>query len=180
MTDDFFAELDAEIAEITAKSRLKADAAQLRKKANNMRVPPAERAAAAEEWRALQAIVEANDWRVMRCSAFFTEQSCDGCGSVHHTFLQYMQEEINERTRVRRWVRISLPTVGTPREVIIQPLATHICSHCCDEHEFDFAAAIRLLPRDGSLTASTTYIQGDINVTPEEDRQAKEEKEVVS
>lgn len=167
--DDFFAELEAEIASATAKSKLKADASSLRKRANNMRLSSASRAEAAKEYRAVQAIVEADQWEVVRAAALFAEQLCDGCGSIHYNFLQYMQEEVKlkDHCHGRRWVRVVLPPLGLPQETIIQPLLTHICSDCAEDHGFNVhAPSIRLLPSEASLTVSSTYTQGDINGTP--------------
>lgn len=163
--DNFFAELEAEIASATAKSKLKSDAVSLKKQAHNMRLSTAQRASAAAEYKAIQSIVEASEWEALRSGALFAEQACDGCASVSYNFLQYMQEERKVRDhRTRRWVRVSLPNLSLPRETIIQPLTTHICSYCADDHGFDaLRPSIRLLPRQGSLTVSNTYIQGDIN-----------------
>ena len=171
MTDDFFDELNAEIAAATAKSRLKADAGVLKKKAHNMRLSPRQRAEAAEDFKALQSILEANAWEAIRSGALFTEQSCDGCGSVHYNFLQFMQEEVKVLDkRTRRWIRVTVPHEGLERETIIQPLKTHICSDCGPDHGFDTnQPSMRLLPREGSLTVSPTYTQGDINAPIEED-----------
>ena len=163
--DNFFAELEAEIASATAKSRLKSDAAALKKTAHNMRISPQQRAAAAEEYKSIQAIVEADMWEAVRSGAMFAEQACDGCGSVHYNFLQYMQEERRVRDHhTRRWVRVGLPNPGLPKETIIQPLKCHVCADCCDDHGFNVKTpSIRLLPRGGALTVSATYIEGDIN-----------------
>lgn len=169
--DTFFAELEVEIAAATAKGKLKADAANLKKTAHNMRLSPRQRAEAAAEFRALQAIVEANLWEAIAAGALFSEQTCDGCGSIHHTFLQFMQYErkVHDRSNGTRWVRVTLPMPGLPLETIIQPLTTHICSDCCQDHGFNvMAPTIKLMPRDEALTVSTTYIQGDINGTSEE------------
>jgi hypothetical protein len=163
--DDFFAELNAEIAKATAKSKLKLDAVALRKKAHNMRLSPKQRQEAADEFKAIQAIVEAELWEPVRSGALFAEQACDGCGSVHFNFLQFMQEERKVRDhRTRRWIRVSVPDTSLDRETIVQPLKTHVCSDCCDDHGFNVRApSIRLLPRDGGLSVSPTYHQGDIN-----------------
>lgn len=163
--DDFFDFLNGVIDEAAKKQALKKDAAKLKKDANNFQLSPRARAKAAAEWRAIQAIVEANQWRVVQTAAFFTEQLCDGCGSVHHNFLQYMQEEVKVKNPSdRRWVRTALPEEGIERTTIVQPLKTHICSDCCDDHGFNAnAPAIRLMPMEGGLTVSATYNQGDIN-----------------
>jgi hypothetical protein len=165
--DDFFAQLNAEIAEATAKTRLRADAEKLRKQALNMKLSTHERQRAAEDYKSIQAIVEASLWEPIKCGALFAEQTCDGCGSVHFNFLQFMQEErrVNQH-KTRRWTRVPVPPIGLERETIIQPLSTHMCSDCCEDHEFNVLAPnIRLMPREGALTVSATYIQGDINGT---------------
>lgn len=168
--DAFFAELNAEIATATAKSRLRGDAAKLKREALNMRLSARTRQRAADELRSIQAIIEAETWQIIRSGALFAEQSCDGCGSVHYNFLQYMQQEQKIRDpRSVRWVRVLIPAEGLERETILQPLTTHICSDCCIEHGFDIERPnVRLLPREGSLTVSSTYIQGDINGQGEE------------
>lgn len=166
MSDDFFDSLNAEIDKAIAKQALKKDAAKLKKDANNFQLSPRQRQAAAAEWRAIQAIVEANEWRPIQVAAFFTEQACDGCGSVHFNFLQYMQEEqkVKSASREKRWVRVLVPEGDLERTTIIQPLKTHICADCCDDHGFSARApAIRLMPMEGGLTVSSTYNQGDIN-----------------
>lgn len=169
MSDDFFAELEAEIQEATAKKVLKSDAVKLKKQANNERLNKRIREKAAAEYKAVQAITEANEWEIIQCGALFAEQSCDGCGSIHYNFLQYMQQEQKLRdNRSRRWVRINLPVSGMALETIIQPLTTHICSDCCTDHGFNVKTpSIRLMPHGGALTVSAAYQQDDINGSEE-------------
>ena len=171
MSDDLFAELDAEITAAVAKKKLKADAPKLKKQAHNLRLSPRQREQAAADFKAVQSIVEANQWEVARCGALFTQQSCDGCGSINYNFLQYMQEEFKVRdNRSRRWIRVTRPVEGLPLETIIQPLKTHICSDCCEDHGLNvLMPSIILMPISGSLTVSSAYTQGDINAPPEED-----------
>lgn len=129
--DPFFAELEAEIADATAKSKLKADAAALRKKALNQRLDAHTRARYADDLRALQAILDANEWKPIAYGALFTEQHCDGCDTIHHTFLQYMQQEERvQNPSTKRWVRISKPNGQLPRMTIVQPIITHVCASC--------------------------------------------------
>jgi hypothetical protein len=169
--DDFFAELEKEIKEVTAKSKLKADAAALKKQANNTRLAAWQRKQAAADFASLQAIIDATAWRPTAIGALFTEQHCDGCDTVHHTFLQYMlQEEKISNPSTRRWIRLLVPADGSlPRQTIVQPIKTHMCASCAPEHGFDVdAPTFRLLPSLGNLTVSSTYVQGDINGTPQE------------
>jgi hypothetical protein len=163
--DPFFAELEAEIEQATKASRLKSDAAALKKQALNMRLSTRERQRAAEEYKSLQTIIDATLWQPLRAGALFTEQTCDGCGSVHYNFLQYMQEECRvAKPADRRWIRVGMPMDGLPTDTILQPLKTHICSDCCTDHGFDVNLPnIRLMPRGEALTVSPTYVQGDIN-----------------
>ena len=90
-TDDFFAQLDAEIATFTKASKLKADREAAKRKANNMRAPASARAAAKAIFQALDAELAAQEWQAIKTIALFHEQTCDGCGSIHHTFLQFME-----------------------------------------------------------------------------------------
>lgn len=170
MSDDFFAELNSEIAAATAKKLLKSDAAKLKKQALNTRLSEHTRRRARAEYESLQAIVEANQWEVVCCGILFAEQSCDGCGSIHYNFLQYMQQEQKVRDpHSRRWTRIPVPVHGMELETIIQPLTTHICSDCCADHGFNILTpTIRLMPHSGALTVGSNYIQEDINGSTEE------------
>lgn len=171
MSDDFFDQLNAEIAEATAKAKLKKDAAKLAKDVNNYKLGAAERQRAKEDLASLQAILDATMWKPIAVGALFTEQHCDGCDTIHHTFLQYMQyeEKLNQPT-TKRWVRLAVPMDNKlPRETIVQPITTHMCAACAPEHGFDVdAPSIRLMPSVGTITVSSTYVQGDINGSPSE------------
>jgi hypothetical protein len=169
--DPFFAELEAEIEKAKAKSSLKKDAEKLRKDANNMRLEAHIRRRASEELKALQAILDATAWKPIAIGALFTEQHCDGCDTIHRTFLQYMQQEQKiSQPSTKRWVRISTPELSLPHETIVQPIRTHICAACAPEHGFDADfPTIRLMPSLGTLTVSSTYVQGDINAQNEAD-----------
>lgn len=161
--DDFFAELEAEIATATAKNKLKSDAVELRKKANNMRLPSATRAAASAEFKSISAILEAEAWTAVSTVALFTEQTCDGCGSVHRVFLQYMQlEQMKKKPSTQRWTRVAKPHPTLPRESLIQPHHTHICEDCCEDHGFAIIGAARL-PANQAIAPSLNYLQEDIN-----------------
>lgn len=162
--DDFFAQLEAEIAEATKASKLKADRDAAKKRANTMTLPTAARQRAAEEYKALNAALAAAEWEALSTVAMFTEQSCDGCGSTHHVFLQYM--ELRKKVAgppAQQWVRVSKPNPSLPRETLLQPMLTHICSHCCEDHGFALLKASRLAPRKDTLSPSLTYDQEDIN-----------------
>ncbi len=163
---DFFAELDAELATIMAKSKKAAQLKAARKKANNSRLPSATRQAAKSEFLALQSEVEASLWVPTASIALFTEQICDGCGSIHRTFLQFMELQTRvSKSSTQRWIRTSKPHPALPRETMIQPLTTHICADCCIDHGFDFHPDSTRLEISTSLTVSPNYIQEDINAS---------------
>ena len=169
MSDDFFAELEAEIATATVRSKLKTSAVKLKRDAMNTRLSARARKQASDEYKAIQDIVEENQWKTRGFYAMFTEQACDGCSSVHHTFLQYMREEWLERKpSTKRWVRAGSP-YGVILGTIIQPLKTHICSYCCEEHGFNIATpSMKLMAHNSMLTVSNSYSQEDINASFEE------------
>lgn len=162
--DDFFAQLEAEIAEATKASKLKADRDAAKKRANTMTLPTAARQRAAEEYRQLTAALAASEWTAISTVAMFTEQSCDGCGSTHYVFLQYMElRQLIRKPTTQQWVRVTKPNDELPRETLLQPMITHICSHCCEDHGFALLKASRLAPRKDTLAPSFTYDQEDIN-----------------
>lgn len=164
--DDFFAELDAEIAKATRLDQIRRDRDNARKRANTKSLPSTTRAAASAEFKELSEILAAHEWRSTATIGLFHEQTCDGCGSVHRIFLQYMEEQVQiRRPETRRWVRISKPLNEhlLPRSTIVQPMTTHICSDCCEDHGFFLADAPMLINGSGPLVPSLNYSQEDIN-----------------
>lgn len=163
--DDFFAMLDAEIAVANKAAKMKADREAARKKANNRHASAEARAAAKARFLDLDAQLAAQEWTPIKTIALFSEQRCDGCGSVHHVFLQYMEcHELIRKPSTLRWVRVTKPDTDLPREAMIQPMLTHICPSCCEEHGFSLASNPRQLAlRKQAIAPSTTYIQEDIN-----------------
>jgi len=162
--DDFFAELEADIAKSLANDKLKKDREAARKKANTMTLSSAARAKALEEYREASKLLEAQEWRAVSLVAMFTEQTCDGCGSVHRIFIQYMeQQQMVRKPTTRRWLRRTSALNNLPRETLIQPVTTHICADCCEDHGFVIETAGRLAQREDAPTISAEYFQEDIN-----------------
>jgi hypothetical protein len=164
--DDFFAELEAEIASATKVSNLKAQAANARKTAATMKLPPKVRADALAEFKELQAILEASEWTSISTIALFSEQRCDGCGSISRAFLQFMElQQLIRKPSTQKWVRIARPVAEDilPRETMVQPHYTHICPDCCDDHGFVLADASELHSTPFPIAPSQTYIQEDLN-----------------
>lgn len=168
--DDFFAELEAEIQTALAKTNLKAKASELKRQAFDRTVGQRVRDRAMAEWKTIQAMIEAEHWRPVATVALFTEQQCDGCGSVHRVFLQYMERQAHINKRMgERYSRTSLPNPDLARETLIQPHRTHICADCCEDHGFGLAFAMSLSVSPSALNISDNYLQGDINAPSEED-----------
>lgn len=165
---DIFDELNAEIAKALEKSNMRKKAVSAKKLAFDRTVGAKVRERAMAEWRELSALIEIELWKPISSAALFTEQQCDGCGSIHRVFLQYMEiQQHKSKPSSRRWLRVGLPTPGLPRETFVQPHKTHICPHCCDEHGFQFEGATMIGLSPSALNISETYIQGDINGSPE-------------
>lgn len=173
--DDFFASLDAEIALHTQKKQIRKDAASAKKIAMNRAVTEVARLAALREWRELQALIDVDLWKPIGYVGMFTEQVCDGCGSVHRMFLQHMEQQ-QSRTRAsdKRFVRVPKPEGNLPRSAVVRLHRTHICPDCCDDHGYfldDAIVATGNLP----IAISPTYEQGDINAQDEANRSADTE-----
>lgn len=171
--DDFFADLNKEIATAIAKSKRVSAAKKARKAANNMRASTEERRIAKSEWLAISKELEAEQWRDEAIFTMFSEQSCDGCGSTHRTFLQYMlQQVLIRKPSTQRFVIITKPVCSLPREVMVQPLTTHICADCCHEHDFDLTSPVRkVVSLPGTMTVSGNYVQDEIDEEDEVDAQ---------
>jgi hypothetical protein len=168
MSDDFFAELNAEIEKALAKSKLKEDAAKAKKLAFDRTVGKRVREKAMADWQEMRALLEKEQWVPVSVVALFSEQHCDGCNSVHRLFLQYMEMQENVRKSLgRRWIRVAHPSHLLPRETMLQPHRTHICADCCDDHDFYLSKATPLTLSASALNISETYLQGDINAPPE-------------
>lgn len=162
--DDIFDLLNADIAKALEKTNLRKKAANLKKQAFDRTIGQAVRNKAMLEYRETLAQIEIEMWQPIGTAALMTEQQCDGCGSIHRTFLQYMEiQQHRSRPTSRRWMRVSFPHPTLPREVVIQPNKTHICPNCCDEHGFDTSTASFLGVGTTALTVSDNYLQGDIN-----------------
>jgi len=162
--DDFFAVLDLEIAAATAKSKLKSDRDTAKKRANTVTLPSAVRRRAAEEYHELNALLEAEEWATVSTTALFTEQRCDGCGSTHRTFLQFMEvQQMVKKPSTTRWLRTPKPALGLPREVMVQYATSHICADCCGDHGFSILDAVEVPRIKDQLAMSPTYLQEDIN-----------------
>lgn len=164
MSLDIFDELNLEIEKALEKGKLKKKAAELKKQAFDTTVGRRVRERAMLEYRETLALIEIESWRPVGTSALITEQLCDGCGSIHRVFLQYMEiQQHKTKPSARRWVRVSIPAPALPREVVIQQNKTHICPDCCDEHGFDLSTASFLGVGPMTLAVSDNYIQGDLN-----------------
>lgn len=164
--DDFFAELEAEISTAMEKVKIRKDAEAAKKKAHNMRLAPATRLEAGKVYKELSAVIEADQWAARATIALFTEQTCDGCGSVHRVFLQFMELQVlKHRPTTQRYVRVGKPAPRDflPREVMIQPHHTHVCYECCEDHGFDPSLAAQLQTVTSAAAPSATYFQEDIN-----------------
>ncbi len=165
MTDlDFLSALDAEISAEAAKLRQVSKLEKLRKTSLNNTIPHASRSAAKQEYLALQSEIDFYLWKPEATIALFTEQVCDGCGSVHRTFLQFMEKQVHiKKPSTHRWVRVAKPSPNLPRESMIQPLVTHICADCCEDHGFAISPDCDRLQLSASVSVSATYLQEDIN-----------------
>jgi len=163
-SDPFFLELEAEIAKITAQDKLKAERDLAKKRANTTSLSSAARAEASGKFKALSAILEANEWGAISTVALFSEQTCDGCGSVHRIFLQFMElQQLIRKPTTQRWVRVSKPMPLLPKQTMIQPVITHLCADCCDDHGFNLAHSLSLTSRVETVGPSMTYVQEDLN-----------------
>ena len=161
---DFFDELNADIAKIISKQKTLADAEKARKKSNDLRQSPAVRAEARAEHLEILALIEAAKWSIAKVVALFSEQHCDGCGSYHRVFLQYMEEHfVTSRPTSRKWVRVSKLNPDLPRGIMLQSHTTHICMDCCEEHGFELLGAQHIDPIPQALAPSLNYFQDDIN-----------------
>lgn len=168
--DDFFASLDAEIALHTQRKQIRKDAAAAKKIAMNRAVNEVQRLTALRNYRELQAIIDVETWKPVGFIAMFSEQVCDGCGSIHKMFLQHMeQQQSRTRSTDRRFVRVPKPEGALPRSTVVRTHRTHICPDCCEDHGFFLDDAIVAFSTE-AVSISPTYEQGDINATDEDDR----------
>lgn len=157
--DDFFASLEAEIEAATKASKLRADREAAKRRANNMRAPLETRAKAKAEFQALDAELQAQDWHRVKTVALFSEQTCNNCGSTHRVFLQYMElRQLIRKPTTQHWARVSHPSEDLPRETLIQPSTSPICSNCCEDHGFAFEEAPRLRPAKSTAKPSPLTI----------------------
>ncbi len=168
---DIFAELDAEIAVASKKANIKSTMEANRKKASNMFLAKPQREAAKALYLEALALSEAQSWRLEASCALFTVQTCDGCGSTHTLFLQFMEKfSLIRLPTTVRWQRVPALRDGLPRRTIIQNHKTSICGDCATDHGFFYDEPMNfMLPDNLSLSPSATYTQEDVNAPSEED-----------
>ena len=169
--DEIFAELDAEIALVAKNTSIKSNAEINRRKSLDIRRPKADRDVSKALYLEAVAIQEANAWLVEASCAMFTHQYCDGCGSSHWVFLQFMEKlSLIRLPTTVRWQRVPALRDGFPRETIIQNHKTHICSHCASDHGFTLEGTFGTLDLSSAepFGISPTYYQEDANATNEE------------
>ena len=161
--DDFFAELNAELATLTKKETLRGERNIASKLAHNSRLSSSVRAAAMEEYKLLSALLKAEKWRAIETIALFQQQDCDSCGSSHRMFIQYMEvEELIRLPSTRKWHRVARPSDNLPKGKLTQTSVTHICAECCEDYGFqsDTEKSLGTIPE---FTLSPTYHQEDLN-----------------
>lgn len=161
--DDFFAELNAELAVLTKKETIRGKRNIASKIAHNSRLPSAVRAAAMEEYKLLSTLLEAEKWRAVETIALFQQQDCDSCGSSHRMFIQYMEvEELIRLPSTRKWHRVARPSLNLPKGKLTQTSITHICAECCEDYGFH-SHTKNSLGTILEFTLSPTYHQEDLN-----------------
>lgn len=143
-TDEFFAELNADIAKLTAKSDLEAKQEKARKATNNHHSPPSARAQARADLAETTEQLEVMRWKSEANVALFSTQACDGCASVHSMFVAFMiRQSTVSGSKVSRLQRTIRPELGLPNEVLKQQFHSHMCVDCASDFGF--------FPNDGRL-----------------------------
>lgn len=162
MDNDFLADLDLSIQQELAKQKIIRSGSAAKKRAST----PFATSANKEEWSLQQAAYEAEIWQPVALVAFFSEQQCDGCGSVHRMFLQYMERQIEySKPSNKRLRRVEHPNLLLPKEAMVQYATTHLCSDCCADHGFPLPETVERIRFTETITASRNYHQEDINAS---------------
>lgn len=161
---DFLAQLDAEIATATAKPRLEKDRKALMAKLRDNRLSREAAAGIRQELSTVDAMLDSMIWTPMAAVAFFVQQDCDACGSIHKVFLQHMEKQsTGTHNPTTRYKRVRRPNPDLPCEVVVQQSTTHICADCCEDFGFSFPSAeIKFVSTEAPFTISPTYEQDDL------------------
>jgi len=162
---DFLAELDAEIAAATNKTKLEANKKKLLAKTKNKNLSWDELMEARAKLAEVDKILDSIIWTPMAAVAFFVQQDCDACGSTHRLFLQHMEKQSTGKANpTTRWTRVRRPNPDLPTEVVIQQSKTHICADCCEDFGFRLPdGEVKFISTDAPFTISPTYEQEDLN-----------------
>ena len=162
--DDFLLELDRELSVATSRAKLQSDVSKARGKLLSSTISAEAKGALREEYAHLSEELNKILWRPIASVAFFAVQSCDGCASVHKTFLSHMQRQASVTNRtVMRWVRTPKPIPDLPTEVIMQATKTHICADCCHEFGFDLSTAeVKFSKYSEPFSVSVDYLQEEM------------------
>lgn len=167
-SDDFLADLMKEVQKTTEEALLKSKVVDLQKKIRDRRFSDEKKLELLSDLGEAQARLQVIMWRPLANVAFFTTQKCDGCGSEHSVFLQYMQrQETTSGAKVSRYQRVSRPHPELPNEVIKQVTETHVCVDCCEDHGFTMSAAVSKFQRNmlsdtRPFSVSSGYVQEEV------------------
>lgn len=159
MSDPFFDQLNAEIDAAMKRAKRISSGKAARDRAST----PFATAADKENWQLQREAYEAETWQSVAIVALFGEEQCDGCGSNHQVFLQFMEQQIEiARPANRRFRRVQKVTQGLPKKVLVHKTTTHICCDCCGDHGFELENATQIKSQT-PVIASRFHHSEDIN-----------------
>jgi len=170
MTDDFLAQLDAEISAVVSRPKLESEKKKLMARLRDNRISREAQAENKLKLSEVDAILESMIWTPMAAVALFVEQTCDSCGSSHKMFLQHMEKQsTGKHNPTTRWKRVRRPNDELPTEVIVQHSTTHMCADCCEDFGFSFPSAeIKFTSTEAPFTISPNYEQDELYAHAEE------------
>ena len=160
MSDPFFDQLNAEIQQQLKKTKIVKSGKEARRKAANPFASPTDK----QEWYEQREAFEAATWLPISTVALFAEEQCDGCGSTHRIFLQFMERQVETlKPANKRLRRVTHLNHKLPKECLIHRTTTHICADCCTDHGFDLESALKMIST-APVAASKLYSPEDINL----------------
>lgn len=136
---DFFAELDAEIAKVTAKTSLIKRKDEIAKSMKDRRVGEEKKQTLRAELSSIALQLQEIIWDTKANVALMTHQSC-ACGAEHRFFQHLMRRQVTRSgPRCERWQKASEVLNDLPNEVVYDFRRVSHCSSCIESHGFDLA-----------------------------------------
>lgn len=140
--DNFFADLEEQISQVTRKETLSGRKGAIAKQMKDRRISDERKQTLRAELSSISAQLQEIAWQTKANVALFVYQSCD-CGEEHKFFEHLMRRQVTtSKPMVERWQKTEHLLNDFPNEVTYRFRQVRHCSSCINLAGFDMAAGV--------------------------------------